>query len=77
MKLKTSVTLSERMIQEIEKLAGKRRSRSSFLEEAAWAYIAQLKREQTAERDLRILEASADFLNEEMAGALTYQVHQG
>jgi len=74
MKVKTSITLSENLIAEMDNLAGEFQSRSSFLEQAAWAYIAELKRQELAARDLAILDANADRLNEEIADALDYQV---
>lgn len=74
MKVKTSVTLTEHLIDTIDNLSGEHKSRSSFLEQAAWAYIAQLKRQEIEARDLEILNRHADEWNEETADILEYQI---
>ena len=74
MKVKTSITLSEELLEQIDLLPAPHQNRSAFLEMAAWAYIEQLRREEQAARDLEILNRRADYLNSEMADALQYQV---
>jgi metal-responsive CopG/Arc/MetJ family transcriptional regulator len=73
MKVKTSVTLSQELLEEIDHLPG-HDNRSMFLEMAAWAYLEQLSREERERRDLEILNSRADYLNAEMADVLLYQV---
>ena len=74
MKVKTSITLSEELLEQIDLLSAQYQNRSVFLETAAWAYIEQLRREEQAARDLEILNRRADYLNAEVADALQYQV---
>jgi metal-responsive CopG/Arc/MetJ family transcriptional regulator len=74
MKIKTSITLSEDLLKTIDHLPTQYRNRSFFLETAAWAFIAQLRRAEQAARDLEIIERRADYLNEEVMDALAYQV---
>ena len=74
MKVKTSITLSEELLEQIDLLPTPHQNRSAFLETAAWVYIEQLRREEQAARDLEILNRRADYLNAELADALQYQV---
>lgn len=74
MKVKTSITLSEELLEQMDLLPAQYQNRSVFLETAAWAYIEQLRREEQAARDLEILNRRADYLNAEVADALQYQV---
>lgn len=74
MKVKTSITLSEELLEQIDLLPTPHQNRSAFLETAAWVYIEQLRREEQAARDLEILNRRADYLNSEVADALQYQV---
>ncbi len=74
MKVKTSITLSQELLNSIEGLPEQYHNRSFFLETAAWEFIAQLRRAEQAERDLEILNRHADKLNQEVTDALTYQV---
>lgn len=73
MKIKTSVTLSEALLQTIDTIPDARANRSDFLEAAAWAYIDELRRRERAQRDLEIYTRRADYLNEEAMDALAYQ----
>lgn len=72
MKVKTSVTLSQELLAEIDLLPAYH-NRSLFLETAAWAYLEHLSYEERERRDLEILNARADYLNAEMADVLLYQ----
>jgi len=74
MKIKTSITLSQELLTVLEEYLGAEQSRSLFLEQAAWEYIAKLRRAQRNARDLEILNRRADFLNEEVHDALSYQI---
>jgi metal-responsive CopG/Arc/MetJ family transcriptional regulator len=75
MKIKTSVTLSEELLEAIRQLRKRyKKSRSDFIEAAAWAFINQLKRQELNARDLDIINRRADFLNKEAAEVLAYQV---
>ncbi len=72
MKVKTSVTLSQELLAEIDHLPTYH-NRSLFLETAAWAYLEQLSQDERERRDLEILNARAEYLNAEMADVLLYQ----
>lgn len=73
MKVKTSVTLSQELLVEIDQLPAYQ-NRSLFLETAAWAFLEQLHRDERDRRDIEIINARADYLNAEMADVLLYQV---
>ena len=74
MKIKTSITLSNEVIEAIDLHIGEYRSRSEFLETAARDFLAQLARKKAEERDLDIINRHADSLNAEAEDVLTYQV---
>lgn len=74
MKVKTSITLSQELLDTIDRLPEQYKNRSFFLETAAWSYIDQLRRSEQAARDVEIINRRADFLNNEMMDALAYQV---
>jgi metal-responsive CopG/Arc/MetJ family transcriptional regulator len=75
MKVKTSITLSSDLLKTIDKLSGRNRSRSDFIEAALKAYIAQLVRNEQNSRDLEIINRRADELNKEALDVLLYQVN--
>lgn len=74
MKVKTSITLSENLLQTIDQIVGSSTNRSAFLESAAWAYLKQLRKAEQEARDIEIINRRADYLNEEARDALSYQV---
>jgi len=74
MKIKTSITLSENLVEDIDEYVDQFKNRSAFLEAAAWAFIAQLRRAQRDAADIAIMDQWADELNAEVADALDYQV---
>ena len=73
MKVKTSITLSDEVLEAIDLHIGEYRSRSEFLETAARKFIAQLVRKEAERRDLEIINRCADSLNAEAEDVLTYQ----
>ena len=73
MRIKTSVSLSDELLAEIDKIAGRDVNRSEFLEKAAWDRVALLKRRRREARDSRILLRNARALNAEAADVLEYQ----
>jgi len=73
MKVKTSITLSEELVQSIDGLSGKQRTRSEFIEEAVRDYLERLTRRKRDEEDLAILDHKADKLNKEAEDVLSYQ----
>ncbi len=74
MKTKTSITLSEDVVMDVDRLSGQHGSRSEFIELALRSYIAQLMREERDGNDLEIINQHADRLNEEALDVLAYQV---
>lgn len=74
MKIKTSVTISQELLEVMDDFLDADGNRSQFLEKAAWHYIAQLRRAQRNARDIEIIEQRADSLNAEVLDALAYQV---
>jgi Arc/MetJ-type ribon-helix-helix transcriptional regulator len=73
MKIKTSITLSDEVIEAIDQHVGEYKSRSEFLETAARKFILQLARKEAAQRDFEIINRRADSLNAEAEDVLTYQ----
>jgi metal-responsive CopG/Arc/MetJ family transcriptional regulator len=73
MRIKTSVSLTEELLDEIGRLEGRGANRSEFLEKAAWDRIAFLKRRRREARDRRILDRHAKALNAEASDVLEYQ----
>jgi metal-responsive CopG/Arc/MetJ family transcriptional regulator len=73
MRTKTSVSLTEELLAEMDKVAGRDINRSEFLEKAAWDRLALLKRKRREARDGRILQRQARALNAEAIDVLEYQ----
>jgi len=63
----------EQVLKAIDKAASPERSRSRILEDAAREFLERRKRALREERDLAILNDSADALNSEMEDVLGYQ----
>ena len=74
MKIKTSVTLSDALLAEIDRHAGKSVNRSEFIETAVRSYLAALVRKHQNLRDLAIINRRAARLNREAADVLDYQI---
>jgi len=73
MRVKTSVTIDERVLRAIDRATSRHRSRSRVIEDAAREFLARRARAAREARDLEILNAAADALNREMDDVLTYQ----
>jgi metal-responsive CopG/Arc/MetJ family transcriptional regulator len=73
MKAKTSLTLSEDVLAEIDRLAGSRISRSSYIESILRRYLQERERAKRDARDLEILNRNADALNAEAEEVLEDQ----
>ena len=74
MKSKTSVTLSEELLEAIDDVAGRDVNRSEFLEQAGWERVASLRRRQRDARDRKLIDRHAKALNEEALDVLEYQI---
>ena len=75
MRVKTSVTIDERVLRAIDKATTPARSRSRLIEDAAREFLARRARSAREARDLAILNEAADGLNREMDDVLAYQAH--
>ncbi len=73
MRVKTSVTIDERVLRAIDKAATRTRSRSRLIEDAAREFLARRARSAREARDLAILNEAAEDLNREMEDVLAYQ----
>jgi metal-responsive CopG/Arc/MetJ family transcriptional regulator len=74
MKVKTSITLSEDLLEAIDRRSAQFKNRSNFVEAAIRAYIAQMIHDEQNAKDLAIINRQADRLNQEAADVLAYQV---
>ena len=73
MRVKTSVTIDERVLRAIDKTTTRHRSRSRAIEDAAREFLARRSRAAREARDLGILNEAADDLNREMDDVLAFQ----
>ncbi len=73
MRVKTSVTIEEKVLKAIDRAATPGRSRSRIMEEAAVEFLARRARAAREARDLAILNREASALNAEMEDVLLYQ----
>ena len=74
MKSKTSITLSEDLLEDIDRRSGQFKNRSDFIETAVRSYIAHITRQEQDEKDLAIINRRTDQLNKEAEDVLGYQV---
>ena len=74
MKVKTSITLSEDLLEAIDQRSAQFKNRSDFIESAIRAFITQMIREEQNAKDLAILNRQAERLNQEAIDVLSYQV---
>ena len=73
MKEKTSVTLSGDVLAAIDRIAGSKHSRSSFIERVLRRYLRERARAKLHARDLELINKAAGSLNAEAAEVLDYQ----
>ena len=74
MKVKTSITLSEDLLQAIDQWSTRFKNRSEFIESALRACIAKMIRDEQNAKDLAIINKQVEHLNKEAADVLNYQV---
>lgn len=74
MRVKTSITVEKELLEAVDKLSGKNKNRSEFIEAAIQAYIVQQTRGNENAKDLEMINDSADILNQEALDVLEYQV---
>ncbi len=74
MKVEASIAIDKNLLEAVDRLSGKDKSRSEFIEAAIQAYIAHITRYEQNAKDLEIINERADDLNEEALDVLDYQV---
>ena len=75
MKLKTSLTLSGDLIATIDKLAGSKVSRSSYIEQILRDYVDGRAQARKDAREIAAINRHAVQLNSEMSDALAFQAN--
>ena len=73
MKLKTSITLSEDILNKVGRLSRKGESRSEAIERLLREAFAHETRRASDERDLELINRNAEELNREAEDVLEYQ----
>jgi metal-responsive CopG/Arc/MetJ family transcriptional regulator len=73
MKAKTSLTLSEDLVRTLDRLAGPKQSRSSFIEQILRDFVEQRERVRRDAREIAAINRHASELNAEMSDALSFQ----
>ena len=63
MKVKTSITLSNELIEAIDEYGQPYKNRSDFIEAAIWAFVKQIVRDQENARDIEIINRNRDRSN--------------
>lgn len=76
MKEKTSITLSQDVLQAIDRVAGSKYSRSAVIERVLRRFLRERMRAETHARDLERINRAADGLNAEAADVLDYQASE-
>ena len=74
MRVKTSVTIDEKVLRGIDRVVTREKSRSRIIEDAARDYLTRQARLARDSRDREIIDRAADGLNAEMEDVLSYQV---
>lgn len=72
MKIKTSITLSEDLLAELDRIAGPE-SRSAFIESILQGFLRRRALDAEQERDRHLLDQAAARLNREAEDVLEYQ----
>jgi metal-responsive CopG/Arc/MetJ family transcriptional regulator len=73
MKMKTSLTLSEDLVAKLDRLAGPKLSRSSFIEKILREFVDGRTQVRRNARETAAINRRASKLNEEMKDALSFQ----
>ncbi len=74
MKIKTSITLSEDILKEVDRLSSQYGNRSVFIEKAIHAFLVAGEKRRRDLQDIDILNRRADALSSEAEDVLSYQV---
>ena len=70
MRIKTSITLAEHLLEQIDASTS---NRSAFIEQVMQDYFKKLKKAERDARDLELINKNAKWLNEEAQDVLEYQ----
>jgi metal-responsive CopG/Arc/MetJ family transcriptional regulator len=73
MKVKTSLTLSEDLLEELDRMADPKDSRSSFIEKILRNFVEQRAQRRRLAREVAAINQHAAKLNAEMSDALSFQ----
>ncbi len=74
MKVKTSITLSDYLLKEIDNILGNSGNRSIFIENALTYYLEMKRKEKRDKKDLNLINDNYLLLNKEAEDVLDYQV---
>ena len=72
-KMKTSLTLSREVVRGIDRVAGRKRSRSAVIDAVLRRYLSARERAAANARDAEIINRFADELNAEAEDVVGYQ----
>jgi metal-responsive CopG/Arc/MetJ family transcriptional regulator len=75
MKAKTSLTLSEDLVESLDKLAGPKVSRSAFIEKILRDFLNRRAQARRDARDVAAINRHAAQLNAEMSDTLSFQAN--
>jgi len=75
MRIKVTLTIDEGVLRAIDSTTSRGRSRSRVIEDAAREFLARRSLAAREARDLELLNAAADALNDEMTDILAYQAN--
>ena len=73
MKEKISITLSSDLLADVDRSAGSAKSRSAFIEGVLREYFREKIRQAIHQRDIELINANADYLNQEAMDVLRYE----
>jgi metal-responsive CopG/Arc/MetJ family transcriptional regulator len=73
MKAKTSLTLSDDLLKDLDRMAGPKISRSSFIEKILRDFVEQRARQKRLAQEVAAINQHAEELNSEMSDALSFQ----
>lgn len=74
MKVKTSISISQETLDELDGYVSNDNNRSVLIQQAVDSWLAQRRRKARDERDVRIINENAEALNREMSEVLEFQV---
>ena len=72
-KAKTSLTLSDDLLKELDRMAGPKVSRSLFIERILRDFVEQRTRQERLAQEVAAINQHAEKLNSEMSDALSFQ----